>query len=79
MCPSFYLVFSLCQVGPPYHLLPPRLDKHAGNFIMECEQMELEFAKISFVHCFRDANEVADSLAKISLTIRSSGFLENVL
>ena len=41
--------------------------------------MELEFAKISFVHCFRDANEVADSLAKISLTIRSSGFLENVL
>ena len=44
---------------------------------MECKQMELEFAKTSFVHCFREANEVVDSQARNSLTIRSLGFWDS--
>ena len=43
--------------------------------IRECKQMELEFAKTFFVHCFRKANEVADSLARNSLTSRFFGIL----
>ena len=31
--------------------------------IMKCKQFAMDFTKICFKHCFREANQVADSLA----------------
>ena len=40
--------------------------------ITECKQLMMDFASISFRHCYREANQVADELAKNSFTTRSS-------
>ena len=45
--------------------------------ILECKQMAMDFTKISYKHCFREANQVADSLAKSSFDSRSSGLWDN--
>ncbi|KAE8770875.1 Bidirectional sugar transporter SWEET14 [Hordeum vulgare] len=39
----------------------------------ECKQLSIDFAKLSFGHCFREANQVADELAKQRFRPRSSG------
>ena len=40
--------------------------------IRECRQMELEFAKTSCVHCFREANTAPHELAKYSFCNKTS-------
>ena len=40
--------------------------------ITKCKQLMMDFASISFRHCYREANQVADELAKNSFTTRSS-------
>ena len=47
--------------------------------VAECKQMALEFGRISFKHCYPQANQVADELAKNSFTNRSSSFWEALM
>lgn len=44
--------------------------------ITECNQMRADFASTVCDHCFREANEVADALAKHSFNSRCSEFWE---
>ncbi|KAE8797118.1 Ketohexokinase [Hordeum vulgare] len=47
--------------------------------VSECQHMALEFGRISFKHCFREANQVADELAKNAFPNRSSSSWEVVI
>ena len=42
--------------------------------ITECKALEAELTKLDVVHCFCEANGVADMLAKNSLCNSSSGY-----
>lgn len=44
----------------------------AVPIIAECSLMSMEFAHISFYHCSREANSVADALAKHCISMRKS-------
>lgn len=51
------------------------LDTYLGPKIvtlMECKQLEMDFATVSYNHCLREANSVANELAKFSYRNRSS-------
>ena len=45
----------------------------------DCKQRAMEFGIISFKHCYREANQVADELAKNSFVSRSSSSWESVI
>ena len=45
--------------------------------VVECKHMGMDFTKICYKHCFREVNQVADSLARYSFDSRSSGLWEN--
>uniref|UniRef100_A0A8I7B0M7 RNase H type-1 domain-containing protein n=1 Tax=Hordeum vulgare subsp. vulgare TaxID=112509 RepID=A0A8I7B0M7_HORVV len=45
--------------------------------VLECKQMAMDFTKIYYKHCFREANQVADSLARHSFDSQSSRLWEN--
>lgn len=47
------------------------------SIIMECKHLASEFASTSFGHRFREANEIANSLAKSCTSTRSSGFWDS--
>lgn len=45
------------------------MDEYLGAdvaVVLECEEMALDFTKNCYKHCFREANQVADSLARYS-------------
>jgi hypothetical protein len=42
--------------------------------LAECTQLTTDFASVSYVYCCREANQVADSLAKHSFKTRLSEF-----
>ncbi|XBJ18906.1 hypothetical protein VPH35_009968 [Triticum aestivum] len=42
------------------------------SIYMECRHLGSDFAKVEVIHCFREANSVADSIAKNALSTRSS-------
>ena len=47
--------------------------------VAECKQLFVEFAKITFKHCFREANQVADELAKQSFRSNSSSSWDAII
>ena len=52
-----------------------QLDGYLGPevaIIAECKNLMLDYEKISFNHCFREANMVADEIAKYSFSNRAS-------
>ncbi|KAE8819066.1 Bidirectional sugar transporter SWEET14 [Hordeum vulgare] len=56
------------------------MDEYMGAdvvLVLECKQMAMDFTRICYEHCFREANKVADSLARYSFDSRSSGLWEN--
>jgi hypothetical protein len=52
------------------------LGQHVAIY-MECKQLGADFSKVDVVHCFREANSVADSIAKSSLSSRASEFWDS--
>ena len=49
-------------------------DAHAGLdavMVAECKQIALDFASVEYSHCFREANEVAHTLAQKSFSDKS--------
>nr|XP_020186036.1 uncharacterized protein LOC109771748 [Aegilops tauschii subsp. strangulata] len=63
---SSFVVDSMNQI---YDYMGPDI-----AIIMECKQLMMDFASVSFKHCYREANQVADELAKNSFMNRVSGF-----
>ncbi|KAM3332208.1 hypothetical protein ACQJBY_027798 [Aegilops geniculata] len=49
------------------------------SIYMECQQLGSDFAKVNVIHCFREANCVADSIAKNALSTRSSMIWDEVV
>ena len=47
--------------------------------VSECKQLAIDFAKILHKHCFREANQLADELAKHSFRTRSSASWDDVI
>lgn len=47
--------------------------------VAECKQLSIDFTKLSFKHCFREANQVADELAKQCFSSKSSGSWDAVV
>lgn len=45
--------------------------------VLECKQLTADLTNVECIHCFREANGVADSLAKFSFKNRSSDFWES--
>ena len=45
--------------------------------IFECSQLAMDFTSVSYVHFSRDANHVADSLARHSFSLNSSQFWDS--
>jgi hypothetical protein len=55
-------------------------DAHAGLdavMVAECKHLALDFASVDYSHCFREANEVAHTLAQKSFSDKSSIFWES--
>ena len=50
----------------------------AVPIIAECSLTTMQFAHISFVHCSREANSVADALAKHCISFKKSEVWENI-
>lgn len=48
-----------------------------ASVVAECKQMVLDFTSVNFVHCCREANEVADILAKHSISSSWSSFWDS--
>lgn len=49
------------------------------SVVAECKQVGSDFASISFVHCCREENVVADSLAKHYFSTSSSSFWDSTM
>ena len=47
--------------------------------VAECMQLSIDFNKLSFKHCFREVNQVADELAKHCFSIRVPGSWDDVI
>ena len=47
--------------------------------VAECKQLSLDFSKLTFNHCYREANQVADKLAKHSYNSRSPSVWDDVM
>ena len=47
--------------------------------LAECKQLSLDVSKIPFNHCYREANQVADMLAKHSYNSRSPSVWDDVM
>ena len=45
--------------------------RHDSAIVLEGKEMELDFAQYEIIACLREANEVADSVAKFSISSRS--------
>jgi ribonuclease HI len=57
-------------------------DTYVGSdvaMVLECKQLAMDFASVSYTQCPREANEVAHSLAKNSFSEKSSLFWESVI
>jgi len=51
--------------------------RHNVPVIVEWKQLASDGSRVDFLHCFREANEVAGSLAKFAFNSRSSGFCDD--
>ena len=52
---------------------------HDVSIYMECKQLGAEFSKVDVIHCCREANAVADAIAKNALSSRSSSVWDDVV
>lgn len=54
---------------------------HVGSLwlVLECKQLALDFAKMSYAHSLREANEVVDVLAKNSFSGKCSAFWDSMM
>lgn len=44
-----------------------------ATIVAECKQLSIDFTKINFKHCYREANQVAGALAKHSFSSKLHG------